>query len=67
MWCMQVLPTRAFSITCNYFDAEITFILSKLQYSRPAPFDRQGVTENDIIDFTPELRKQALAVLEKYN
>jgi quinoprotein glucose dehydrogenase len=35
--------------------------------TRPTPFDRQGVTENDVIDFTPELRKQALAVLEKYN
>ena len=35
--------------------------------TRPAPFDRQGVTENDVVDFTPELRKEALAVLEKYN
>jgi quinoprotein glucose dehydrogenase len=35
--------------------------------TKPAPFDRQGVTENDVIDFTPELRKEALAVLEKYN
>lgn len=35
--------------------------------TRPAPFDRQGVTENDVIDFTPELRKGALAILEKYN
>jgi quinoprotein glucose dehydrogenase len=35
--------------------------------TKPAPFDRQGVTENDLIDFTPELRKKALAVLEKYN
>src|SRR5438132_4707765 len=35
--------------------------------TRPSAFDRQGVTENDVIDFTPELRKQALAVLEKYN
>jgi quinoprotein glucose dehydrogenase len=35
--------------------------------TRPAAFDRQGVTENDLIDFTPELRQQALAVLEKYN
>ena len=33
----------------------------------PAPFDRQGITQDDVIDFTPELRKQALAVLEKYN
>ena len=29
--------------------------------TKPAPFDRQGVTQNDVIDFTPELRKQALA------
>ena len=35
--------------------------------TKPAPFDRQGVTQDDVIDFTPELRKQALAILEKYN
>lgn len=35
--------------------------------TRPAPFDRQGITKDDVIDFTPELRRQALAVLEKYN
>jgi glucose dehydrogenase len=35
--------------------------------TRPAPFDRQGLTKNDVIDFTPELHKEALAVLEKYN
>ncbi|MGH9337279.1 MAG: PQQ-binding-like beta-propeller repeat protein, partial [Vicinamibacteria bacterium] len=28
--------------------------------TRPAPFDRQGFTEEDLIDFTPELRAQAL-------
>jgi quinoprotein glucose dehydrogenase len=35
--------------------------------SKPAPFDQQGVTENDVVDFTPELHKEALAVLAKYN
>src|SRR5258708_31206550 len=35
--------------------------------TKPAPFDRQGVTENDVVDFTPELHKQAMAFLEKYN
>jgi quinoprotein glucose dehydrogenase len=35
--------------------------------TRPAPFDRQGVSESDVVDFTPELRKQALAVLARYN
>jgi quinoprotein glucose dehydrogenase len=33
---------------------------------RPAPFERQGVTEDDLIDFTPELRAEALAILRRY-
>ena len=35
--------------------------------TRPAPFDRQGITEDDVIDFTPQLRERALAVLARYN
>jgi len=35
--------------------------------TKPAPFDRQGVTENDVVDLTPELHMQAMAILEKYN
>jgi quinoprotein glucose dehydrogenase len=35
--------------------------------TKPAPFDRQGVSENDVVDFTPELRREALSVLAKYN
>ena len=35
--------------------------------TRPAPVDRQGMTKDDVIDFTPEIRKEALAILEKYN
>jgi quinoprotein glucose dehydrogenase len=35
--------------------------------TRPAAFDRQGVTEHDITDFTPELHARAMAVLQKYN
>ena len=35
--------------------------------TKPAPFDRQGVSESDVVDFTPELRKQALVVLARYN
>jgi quinoprotein glucose dehydrogenase len=35
--------------------------------TRPLPFDRQGVVSNDeLIDFTPELRKQAEEILSKY-
>ena len=34
--------------------------------TRPAPFDRQGVSIDDLIDFTPALRAQALEVIKNY-
>ncbi len=34
---------------------------------RPAPFDRQGIVESDLIDFTPELRAEARAILGKHH
>jgi quinoprotein glucose dehydrogenase len=34
--------------------------------SKPPAFDRQGVTMDDLIDFTPELRREALELVKKY-
>src|SRR5204863_8076486 len=34
--------------------------------SKPPAFDRQGVTENDLIDFTPELKAEAVAIFKRY-
>jgi quinoprotein glucose dehydrogenase len=34
--------------------------------TKPPPFDRQGVTVDDLIDFTPELRAQALQLVKQY-
>ena len=34
--------------------------------SKPAPFDRQGITENDLIDLTPALKTEALEVIKRY-
>ncbi len=34
--------------------------------TKPAPFDRQGLTKDDVVDFTPEFKQDALAVLEKF-
>jgi quinoprotein glucose dehydrogenase len=34
--------------------------------TRPAPFDRQGLTVDDLIDFTPELRAEALEIVNQY-
>lgn len=35
--------------------------------TRPAPFERQGATEDNLIDFTPELRAAGKKILDKYN
>ena len=35
--------------------------------TRPAPVDQQGVRPEDVIDFTPELRREALGILERYD
>ena len=34
--------------------------------TRPPPFEQQGVTEDDLIDYTPELRAEALAIARQY-
>jgi quinoprotein glucose dehydrogenase len=34
--------------------------------TRPRPFDRQGVTENDLMDLTPALKAEALEVVKRY-
>jgi glucose dehydrogenase len=33
---------------------------------KPAPLDRMGVGEDDLIDWTPELRKEALEIYNRY-
>ena len=34
--------------------------------TRPPAYDRQGVSEDDLIDFTPELRAEAMELVSKY-
>jgi len=34
--------------------------------TRPAPFDRQGIGEDDLIDFTPQLRAEAMGVIKPF-
>lgn len=33
--------------------------------TKPPPFERQGVSEDDLIDFTPELRRKAIEILKQ--
>jgi len=34
--------------------------------TKPAPFDMQGITENDLMDLTPALKAEALEVVKRY-
>ena len=34
--------------------------------TRPAPYEMQGITEDDLIDFTPELRAEALEIVGNF-
>ena len=34
--------------------------------TKPPPFDRQGVTEDDLVDFTPEIKAEALEIASKF-
>jgi quinoprotein glucose dehydrogenase len=34
--------------------------------TKPAAYEQQGITENDLIDFTPELKQKALAIVSEY-
>jgi len=34
--------------------------------TKPLPFDRQGVTENDLIDFTPAIKADALRIASQF-
>jgi quinoprotein glucose dehydrogenase len=34
--------------------------------TRPAPFDRQGISDDDLIDFTPELKAQARDIVKQW-
>src|SRR5439155_12548196 len=34
--------------------------------TRPAPFDRQGTSLDDLIDFTPALRAEAIRIASQY-
>ena len=34
--------------------------------TRPAPYEMQGITEDDLIDFTPELRAMAMEIVKDF-
>lgn len=60
IWPIEELPVPAGDVPNEWYSVTQPFP------TRPAAFDRQGFTEADLIDFTPELRARALEAIEGF-
>ena len=60
VWPIEERPTPAGTVPGEWYAPAQPFP------TKPPPFARQGVTEDDLIDFTPELRAEAKAILNNY-
>jgi quinoprotein glucose dehydrogenase len=56
VWPIEERPVPRGDVPGEYYSRTQPFP------TKPPAYDRQGVSEDDLIDFTPELRKEALAV-----
>jgi quinoprotein glucose dehydrogenase len=60
VWPIVEKPVPAGSIPGEYYSP------TQPVPSKPEPIDLQQLTENDLIDFTPELHQQAVEIFKKY-
>lgn len=60
IWPIEERPVPAGDVPGEWYSPTQPYV------TRPAPFDRQGFTEDDMIDFTPELRQQALEAAAEF-
>ena len=60
VWPIEERPVEKSDVPFEQSSATQPFV------TKPAPFDRQGVSTDDLIDFTPELRAEALQVASRY-
>jgi len=60
IWPIEERPVPAGDVPREWYSVTQPFP------TRPAAFDRQGFTEADLIDFTPELRARALEAIEGF-
>lgn len=60
IWPIEELPVPAGDVPREWYSVTQPFP------TRPAAFDRQGFTEDDLIDFTPVLRARALEAIEGF-
>ncbi len=60
IWPIEERPVPAGDVPGEWYSLTQPFP------TRPAPFDRQGFGEDDLIDFTPELRARALEAVKGF-
>src|SRR6478672_9555400 len=60
IWPIEERPVAKGDVPGEWYAPTQPFV------TRPPAYDRQGVSLDDLIDFTPELRAEALKVVERY-
>ncbi len=60
VWPIPEKPVPAGSVPGEWYSKTQPFP------SKPPPFDKQGMTTDDLIDWTPEIKARALAVASRY-
>ena len=59
VWPIEERPVPAGNVPGEWYSPTQPFP------TKPAPFDLQGITTNDLINFTPELREEALRLADR--
>jgi quinoprotein glucose dehydrogenase len=60
IWPIEERPVEQSDVPSEKTSATQPFVM------KPPPFDRQGVTIDDLIDFTPELRAEATKLVSRF-
>ncbi len=60
VWPIEERPVPAGDVPREWYSPTQPFV------TKPPPFERQGVSVDDLIDFTPELRAEAIKVASRY-
>ena len=60
MWPIEERPVEKGTVPGEWYAPTQPFV------TKPPPFERQGVAIDDLIDFTPELRAEAVKLASRY-
>src|SRR3954466_423157 len=60
VWPIEERPVEKGDVPGEWYSPTQPFV------TKPPPFDRQGVSKDDLIDFTPALHEEALKLVSRY-